>query len=379
MYVPLTRVDRPGNTDYEVSDVDHSGVGVTGRGDASASRPGRRRPAASTDVAHLAGVSQKTVSRVMNGEPYVKEEVRLRVLQAAQDLGYRRNNAARALNSGRTRRVGVVSLGSALHGPASMLFGLERAARSTGYSLSVVTTFEGDPAGVAGAIESLLTEGVDGIVLSEPIDQGESIRLDVDLPIVSLGRFPGLMGPRVVHTGVEGVDAGHIATGHLLSLGHHTVWHVAGPQRWWSARDRIDGWRSALRAAGAAEPTCIAGDWSPASGYAAGRRLARNPEVTAVFVANDDMAIGVMRAFADAGRRVPDDVSVVGLDDIPSAAYQSPPLTTVRQNFDDLARRGLELLVQQIDQPAEATAEPPQPPVCLVVRRSTAAPPAHAN
>ena len=142
-----------------------------------------RRPAGS-DVASRAGVSQKTVSRVMNGEPYVKEEVRLRVLQAAQELGYRRNNAARALNSGRTHRIGLVSLGSALHGPASMLFELERAARSTGYSLSVVTTFEGDPAGVAGAIDSLLTEGVDGIVLSEPIDEGENVRLDIDLPVV---------------------------------------------------------------------------------------------------------------------------------------------------------------------------------------------------
>src|SRR4029453_12074695 len=114
------------------------------------SGPSRRRPPASTDVANLAGVLQKTASRVMNGEPYVKEEVRLRVLQAAQELGYRRNNAARTLTSGRTRRIGVVSLGSPLYGPASMLIELERSARSTGYSLSVVTTFEGDPHGVAG-------------------------------------------------------------------------------------------------------------------------------------------------------------------------------------------------------------------------------------
>lgn len=345
--------------------------GITG----GAPRARPARPPASTDVASLAGVSQKTVSRVMNDEPYVKAEVRLRVLQAAQELGYRRNNAARALNSGRTRRIGVVSLGSALFGPASILFELERAARSTGYSLSVVTTFEGDPAGVAGAVDSLLTEGVDGIVLSEPIDEGENVRLDIDLPVLSFGRFPGLTASRMINTGVDGPDAGRTATEHLLSLGHRTVWHVAGPQRWWSARDRIDGWRTALRVAGAEEPPCIEGDWSPASGYAAGSRLARNPEITAVFVANDDMAIGVIRALADAGRRVPDDVSVVGLDDIPCAAYQSPPLTTVRQDFDNLARRGLELLVQQIEAPEDPTTDPPQPPICLIVRRSTAAPP----
>src|SRR5215212_2336314 len=183
----------------------------------------RRRPAG-TDVASLAGVSQKTVSRVMNGERHVKEEVRLRVLQAAQELGYRRNNAARTLTSGRTRRIGVVSLGSALYGPATMLIELERAARSTGYSLSIVTTFEGDPHGVAGAIDSLLTEGVDGIVISEPIDEGENVRLDVDIPVLSLGRFPGLAGARVVTTGTDGPGAGRIATEHLLALGHRTVW-----------------------------------------------------------------------------------------------------------------------------------------------------------
>ena len=336
----------------------------------------RRRPPAGTDVASRAGVSQKTVSRVMNREPYVKEEVRLRVLQAAQELGYRRNNAARALNSGRTQRIGVVSLGSPLYGPASMLIELERAARSTGYSLSIVTTFEGDPHGVGGAIDALLTEGVDGIVISEPIDEGESIRLDTDIPVLSLGRFPGLAGPRVVISEAEGSYAGRMATDHLLSLGHRTVWHVAGPQRWWSARDRLEGWRAALREAGASEPPLLEGDWSPASGYAAGTRLARNPAVTAVFVANDDMAVGVMRAFLEAGRRIPKDVSVVGLDDIPTAAYVSPPLTTVRQYFDTLARDGLERLVRQIEASGDDAAGTPQP-MCLIVRRSTS-PPLHS-
>lgn len=337
----------------------------------TARRP--RRPAG-IDVATRAGVSQKTVSRVMNDEPYVTEEVRLRVLQAARELGYRRNNVARALTSGRTRRIGVVSLGSTLYGPASMLMELERAARSTGYSLSIVTTFEGDPHGVGGAIDALLTEGVDGIVLSEPIDEGENIQLDIDIPVLSMGRFPGLSAPRTVAMGEEGIDAGRAATEHLLNLGHRTVWHVAGPQRWWSARDRLDGWRSALRAASVEEPPCIEGDWLPASGYAAGTRLARNPDVTAVFVANDDMAIGVMRAFAEAGRRIPQDVSVVGLDDIPTAAYLTPPLTTVRQEFDSLARNGLERLVGQIEGTGANTAGTPPQPVHLIVRQSTATP-----
>jgi DNA-binding LacI/PurR family transcriptional regulator len=342
----------------------------------SGTPPGRGRPRrpAGTDVARVAGVSQKTVSRVMNGEPYVKEEVRLRVLRAAQELGYRRNNAARALNSGRTHQIGVVSLGTALYGPASLLISLERTARNLGYSLTVISTFEGDRGGVGGAIDSLLEQGVEGIVISEPIDEGEDLRLTADLPVLSVGGFPGLQGPRVVITGDNGADGARAATDHLLSLGHSTVWHVAGPQRWWSARDRVDGWRQALRSTGAAEPPWLEGDWLPASGYGAGARLARNPDVTAIFVANDDMAIGVMRALADGGRSVPDDVSIVGFDDIPSAAYQSPPLTTIRQDFDTVAERGLKCLVRQIEAPEDGPLWLAEPPLHLVVRRSTSAP-----
>jgi DNA-binding LacI/PurR family transcriptional regulator len=322
----------------------------------------------------MAGVSQKTVSRVMNGEPYVKEEVRLRVLQAAQELGYRRNNAARALNSGRTHQIGFVSLGTALYGPASLLISLERTARNSGYSLTVISTFEGDPGGVGGAIDSLLEQGVEGIVLAEPIDEGEDLRLTADLPVLSLGRFPGLHGPQVVIAGGNGAEGADAATRHLLSLGHRTVWHVAGPQRWWSARERLDGWREALRSAGAAEPPWLEGDWSPASGYAAGTRLAQTPDVTAIFVANDEMAIGVMRALADAGRSVPDDVSIVGFDDIPLAEYQAPPLTTIRQDFDAQAERGLTCLVRQIEAPADAPPCDATPPLQLVVRQSTSVP-----
>lgn len=137
-----------------------------------AGRGGSSTTPRSVDVARLAGVSQKTVSRVLNDEPYVSAEVRRRVLEAAEELGYRLNNAARSLASGRTRSVGVVTLGTAMYGPASLLMGIERAVRGTGYALRVVNTMEGDPTGVAGAVESLLDQGVDGIVISEPIDEG---------------------------------------------------------------------------------------------------------------------------------------------------------------------------------------------------------------
>jgi DNA-binding LacI/PurR family transcriptional regulator len=335
---------------------------------------GRTRRPGSTDVARLAGVSQKTVSRVLNGEPYVKDEVRLRVQAAMRELGYRRNNAARALNSGRTQRIGVVCLGTALFGPATQLVAIERTLRTTGYSLSIANTLEGDPGGVAGAIDHLLEQGVDGIILSEPIDEGDNQQIDLDIPVLSFGQFPGLNAHSTLLTGGNNTGAGRLATEHLLGLGHKTVWHVAGPQRWWAARERLDGWRQALAAAGAPEPPVLEGDWLPASGYQAGQQLAADDEVTAIFVANDDMAIGALRALAEAGRSVPDDVSIVGFDDIPSAAFLTPPLTTVPQDFDIHVARGIASLVTEIESPTgdHSPAEPP--PLRLLVRNSTAAP-----
>ncbi|MFG3028242.1 LacI family DNA-binding transcriptional regulator [Streptomyces sp. NPDC048253] len=331
----------------------------------------------SLDVAQLAGVSQKTVSRVMNGEQYVSDGVRRRVLEAAEELGYRLNHAARALASGRTRSIGVVTLGTALYGPASLLMGVERTVRDTGYALRVVNTMEGDASGVAGAVDSLLDQGVDGIVISEPIDEddGADLSVRVDVPVLVLGAPPPFAASRVVTAGLVSHQQARAVTEHLLELGHPTVHHLAGPRRWFAARDRLEGWRATLAAHGRREPPVIMGDWSPASGYAAGRRLADDDSVTAVFAANDDMAIGLIRALLEAGRRVPEDISVVGLDDVPVAAYVSPPLTTVRQPFEATAQDGLKRLVHAIENPDADPIPEQDPPVDLVVRASTAPPP----
>ncbi|WP_416070983.1 LacI family DNA-binding transcriptional regulator [Streptomyces sp. ME08-AFT2] len=355
---------------------------ATGRGAAAAAPR-------SVDVARLAGVSQKTVSRVFNDEPYVSAEVRRRVLEAAEELGYRRNNAARALASGRTRAIGVVTLGTALYGPASLLMGVERAVRDTGYALRVVNTVEGDPAGVAGAVGSLLDQGVDGIVVSEPIDersgedtrdgQGGDLRLRVGVPVLVLSAPSPVVAPSVLTAGHGADRMARAATEHLLRLGHATVHHLAGPQRWYAARDRLEGWRTALRAHGRAVPPVVEGDWSAASGYAAGRTFAADGDVTAVFAANDDMAIGLIRALTEAGLRVPQDVSVVGFDDIPVAAFVTPPLTTVPQPFDAVAQEGLKRLVHAIENPDAPPLPASDPPVGLAVRASTAAPPARRN
>src|SRR4051812_34597020 len=187
-----------------------------------------RRPR-STDVAHLAGVSQKTVSRVFNGEQYVTSAVRERVLAAARSLGYRPNQAARALNTGRTHRLGVVSLGSTLFGPASLLVGLERVARREGYDLSVVNTFENEPEGIREAIEILLEQGVEGVVLSEPIDDQHRIEISVDVPVLTFGRFPELAGPGVIVAGFDGVAGAPAAAKELVGFGGETGLHLAGP------------------------------------------------------------------------------------------------------------------------------------------------------
>lgn len=341
--------------------------------------PGEGREAASpaprsADVARLAGVSRKTVSRVLNNERYVSDEARRRVLAAADELGYRLNQAARTLASGRTGSLGVVALGTAGYGTASLLVHIEQAVRDAGYALRVINTPDGDPEGIAGALESLLEQGVDGVVVSEPIVKGE-VPLRVDVPVLFLGAPPSFTATRTLTVSVGARELARVATEHLLDLGHETVHHLAGPRQWYATKDRIEGWQAALAARGAHEPPLLNGDWSAASGYGAGRALAADPAVTAVFAAGDEMAIGLIHALREAGRRVPEDISVVGFDGNPVFAYVSPPLTTVRQPFEAAAREGIRLLVHAIEKP---DAEPPQvgePPVELVVRGSTAPPP----
>lgn len=332
-----------------------------------------RRPGG-TDVARLAGVSQKTVSRVFNNEPRVSEETRGRVLAAAQQLGYRPNGAARALQAGRTFRIGVVSLGTAHFGPSSLLVALEREARRINYSLSIANSFGDDPSGLATAVDSLLAQGVEAIILSEPVEDGDE-PLVVDVPVLTLGTAPVVHAPTLLSLrAAEGGDAAADMTRYLLGLGHRTVHHIAGPQRWWAARERRQNWRDTLVAAGADVPEALDGDWTAGSGYQLGRTLAGDPGVTAIFAANDEMAIGVIHAMHAAGRSVPGEVSVAGFDDIPIAAHVWPPLTTVSSDNAELAATGLRYLVEFLNNPGAPPAAPPKHLHGLVIRDSTSPP-----
>ena len=322
------------------------------------------------EVARRAGVSQKTVSRVVNGEAYVSAGVREKVLAVMEELGYRPNLAARALTSGRSRRIGVVWLSSPLHGPSQTLVALEHAARDLGYSVSLAASKGGD---MLAAVESLLAQGVDGIVLDEPVDDHPLLALTTQVPVVSLSRVGTAPGADVEVERQDLAAAAALATDHLLDLGHATVHHVAGPGDWWTARDRAQGWREALQRRGIAVPDVVPGDWTAASGHAAGRSLLGRDDVTAVFCANDEMALGLIRAWVEAGRTVPDDLSVVGVDDIAVAEFTTPPLTTIRQDFGLTATSAVARLVARIEGGPPVAAPAPSVPR-LVVRSSTAPP-----
>jgi DNA-binding LacI/PurR family transcriptional regulator len=331
----------------------------------------RRRRAVMTDVAKLAGVSHQTVSRVINGSESVRGETRDRVLAAMHLLDYRPNSAARALATGHSKTIGVVTFDTTLYGPASTLFGIERAAHASGYFVSVVSLLELDRAALHVAVESLRSQGVEGIlVIATDRQVGLAmLQLPQDVPVVAV-EGPGEGMPLVA---VDQFAGAVLATRHLLELGHRTVAHIAGPEYWLEAQQRVAGWRSALEEAGARIPPPVAGDWSARSGYELGHVVCADPTITAVFVANDPMALGLLRCLHEAGRQIPHSISVVGFDDVPEAAFFSPPLTTVRQDFLQVGRSSFDLLLEEIERGSRSSARVTVPPE-LVVRASTAPP-----
>ena len=329
------------------------------------------------DVARVAGVSQQTVSRVLNDRPNVRPATRERVLEAIRELGYRPNAAARTLVTRRSNTLGVISFNTTLYGPASMLYGIEQAAKQHDYFVTVAALAAMDRRSVFEAVERLRDQAVEGIIVIAPQTTAVSALANTpsDVPLVAVGCG--------VHAALRAVavdnEAGaERATSYLLDLGHRTVHHLAGPRTWLDAQEREAGWRRALTARGAAvsEPF-KGGDWSARTGYELGRQIVRDPDVSAVFCANDHLALGLMRALQAAGRRVPEDVSVIGFDDIPDAEFFGPALTTVRQDFDELGRRALLALIRSIG--GAAGPRPAAGPVAaidpsLVVRASTARP-----
>ncbi len=326
------------------------------------------------DVAGLAGVSHQTVSRVLNDHPNVSDRTRLRVLAAIRELGYRPNRAARALATGRSDTVGIIAQGSTLYGPASMQTAFGQAAADAGFAVSVASLRELDGRSISQAVDSLLAQQVSGIAILAPVATPDLALASIapDLPLVLIDAGPDIDRSVV---SVDQALGARLATEHLLGLGHETVWHVSGPAGWFDSTGRIDGWRRTLEEAGREVPPLLPADWTAAAGFETGQLLARMPDVTAVFAANDHLALGILRALGEHGRRVPEDVSVVGFDDVPESAYFRPPLTTVRQDFAALARTALDVLLGHVHEPTGPHRTTIRPE--LVVRASSA-PPARA-
>jgi DNA-binding LacI/PurR family transcriptional regulator len=307
---------------------------------------GHGRPSIA-DVANFAGVSHQTVSRVLNLHASVSQLTRARVLAAIDQLGYRPNTAARALASGRSKTLGVVALDTTLYGPSSTLNGLQQAAQEHGYFVSVMAVHSIDRQSVREAVQRLTSQAVEGLAVIAPFTSAhDALRyLPIGTPVVAVEGDPEA---DVAVVTVDQVAGARLATQHLLAAGHETVFHIAGPPEWEEGRGRVIGWRAALEEAGAEVTPPVMGDWSARSGYEAGQVLAQIPEARAIFVANDHMALGVLRALHERGRRVPEDVAVVGFDDTPESAYFFPPLTTVRQDFRRLGRAAVQLLLDQL-------------------------------
>lgn len=304
----------------------------------------RRRPASGrvsmAQVAARAGVSGQTVSRVVNDSPRVDPATRERVEKAMAELGYRPHRAARALRTGRSQTIGLVVTTLATVGNSRMLQATAESAAERGYALTLVTASDG----VAAAFARLAEQEVDGaIVLNEASAQVPAAERPAGLRLVVVDA-PQAAGFTAVHSDHSGGAAA--ATAHLLARGHAVVHHLAGPADSFAAAERERGWRETLVAAGIEPPAVVRGDWTAESGHAAGSGLAA---ASAVFCANDQMALGLLRALAEAGRHVPEDVAVIGFDDVPDAANYRPPLTTIRQDFTALAHRAVAALVADIE------------------------------
>lgn len=333
----------------------------------------RARPPGLYDVARLAGVSHQTVSRVINDHPNVRPETKQRVQAAIDELGYRRNAAARALVTRRSNTIGVITSASPLWGPIGTLVAVERAARDAGYYVNVAGMSSIEPVAVDAALRRFVDQGVDGIVVVAPEAALSHIAdpfvTDVPVVLIAAGAEPA---PGVQIAAIDQEGGARLAVRHLIELGHRDIAHVSGPEPWFDATARLVGWRRELAAHGLRPGLLRSGDWTAASGHRIGQQLlTRKSLPSAVFVANDLMALGVLKALHDAGVAVPEQISIVGFDDMPGSDYFEPGLTTVRQELDSLGRLCIDILMATLN----GTPTPaPIVPAALVIRESTAPP-----
>jgi DNA-binding LacI/PurR family transcriptional regulator len=299
------------------------------------------------DVASHSGVSHQTVSRVLNNQPNVSEKTRTKVLIAINKLGYRPNLAARALATGKTATIGVLSHDTTLYGPASTLHAVQSAARDKKYKTSILSLKGQDQESILSGIQELISDGVDGVIIIAPQLQGSKEINDL------IGRFPAVLvegetSKTIPSVNIDQVSGAYEITKHLIDLGHKKIAHISGPTDWYEAQKRIKGWKLALSERKLEHKFLFEGDWSAQSGYTNAQIILKNPKITAIFAGNDTMALGVIKAISESTRKTPQDISVVGFDDVPESKYLTPSLTTVRQDFHAIGENALEVLLEII-------------------------------
>jgi DNA-binding LacI/PurR family transcriptional regulator len=323
------------------------------------------------DVARIAGVSYQTVSRALNDSQNIRQSTKDRVLEVIAQLGYRPNQAARALVTSRSRTIGVLTSQVATYGPATSLQAIEEAARDAGYLITTTSLATSDYEAIRDRLEYLISQAIEGLVVIAPqVRVFEAIReLEISLPLVTLDST-GRDGQRSLS--VDQVAGARLATRHLIELGHRNIVHLAGPQDWIEAEARMEGFLDEMIESDLNFRPPVLGDWTADLGYQVGQELARFRDFTAVFAANDLMALGLIHAFRDSGLDVPGDVSVIGFDDVPEAAHYWPPLTTVRQDFAEIGRRSIGQLLDELHGQRDRTHDQIRPE--LVLRKSTAPP-----
>lgn len=326
------------------------------------------RPATIYDVARLAGVSHQTVSRHLKGFAGIRPETRERVERALERLDYRPNMTARTLATNRSHRVGALTHEISQVGPSKIMQGASAAAREAGYLLDIVSLDVEDADAVQQALTLITQQDIAGLIAFSSTDvmTDAFVSREFLVPTLIQVEEDDLVGGHQTSLNFRGLRA---LVDHLVGLGHTRFFHIAGPPGWVSARNRELSYERALAAHGLISLGTAHGDWSSASGYAAAEQIPAAIGVTAIVVANDQMALGAMLSLTRRGFRIPDDVSVVGFDDIPEAAYFRPPLTTVQLDFETQGRAAFHRLLRLIEGPS---ASPPPPlTVELIVREST--------
>jgi LacI family transcriptional regulator len=335
------------------------------------------------DVASAAGVSTQTVSRVLNNRPDVAPETFQRVQAVIRETGYAPNMLARSLTQGRSHVLGVVAYGLDYFGPSRVLTAIERQAAELGYAIMLNLILEPETNDVHHLLNSLQARQVDGIIWAIPEVGGNRAWLrthlaDLPVPVILVGGMAGR--PYLPSIAIDNAAIGCMATEHLLAGGARHVGIITGPLTWWEAQQRRAGWSQTMRAHGREIEDCliVEGDWMVSSGEEAlYRMLEVCPDIDAIFASNDQMALGVLHAAHRLGKRVPEDLSVVGTDDIAEASHFWPPLTTVHQPLGDagvLAVQEIHALIgkpPQTRRPADAVPEMILLEPTLIVRASS--------